>query len=303
MSSYFSRLASQTGLINSPPGGQRLSKKLPDAETRPIDREISRTVEQPPSMRPPPLPAPSVDGHDVPDTHDGSPSDLDVHRDSLEGDMPAETTPPLESPRTEAAPDRRSHIQTPTEPGEDVRSAKVEPSGSEAPPEETRVDYRQQPMSEKPVDQVLHVESTSDSSDPPQTRQAKMSAPIITGSEAAETTSERMRIWQKTFHEVCEWVAATPEESPGDRPDEVTDHKFVPDRKQDIETGGEPAPPVHTATAGVQDLHLEIGSITVSVEGPPVKAKALPPVRPDAPRQPGEPDSGSRLGRHYIRVR
>lgn len=124
----------------------------------------------------------------------------------------------------------------------------------------------------------------------------------------------RKQAWSSTLKEVREWVAGTP--VPGSK--ELLKSKEGKGKNMDErppaflgeKQGQGPAPPFpgpresqQRAEPEVRDYHLSIGTISLTVEGPPEDTRRKEPPETGRGGVPGREAEGSRLSRHYIRIK
>jgi hypothetical protein len=118
----------------------------------------------------------------------------------------------------------------------------------------------------------------------------------------------RKQAWSSTLKEVREWIAGTPvpgsKEVKGESMDEGAP-SFLGEKP-----GQGPVPPFpgprelqQRAEPEVRDYHLSIGTISLTVEGPQEDTRRKKPPKTGRWGTPGREADGSRLSRHYIRIR
>lgn len=123
----------------------------------------------------------------------------------------------------------------------------------------------------------------------------------------------RERIWKTTFKEIREWVAETPDKDiaetherdtlktidakgiMGESPS-LTDQRLLspipePGQREKQEEKTE-----------IQDFHLSIGTISLTIEEPQKEIQSYKPVQMRRDERPNKENSFSRLSRHYIRI-
>lgn len=110
--------------------------------------------------------------------------------------------------------------------------------------------------------------------------------------------------WSSTLKEVREWVAGTP--VPGSK--ELLKSKEGKGKNMDerppafVPPFPGPRESQQRAEPGVQDYHLSIGTISLTVEGPQEDTRRKEPPETGRGSAPEREADGSRLSRHYIRI-
>jgi hypothetical protein len=136
---------------------------------------------------------------------------------------------------------------------------------------------------------------------------ASEEAPASLPDKEPRDRGDRERVWQSTFEEVRGWVAESPVADDGGTDDvsraraaTLVAATFVEERVAATRPGPVVTPPREEPQT--QDLRLEIGTISVTVEEP---RGVIPGTnrRAEVPQRKPAGGERSRLSRHYVRVR
>jgi len=318
MKGYFTRLIRQTGIIFGTGADyavsgqiQRTSGSKTREDPSPIHVEERKLVGPQPGQAPHKLPEETGEDSQgsMPDIREGNIEHL--NGESLEGEIPEK-------------------LQRDTSHGEEPGRQKP---GQEKPPGirlETTKPYQQtiEPLksslnnrdnlasSEKSGSQnkIGSEKSFEKNKGAATANQALDEDPVSKPAAKSGDAIGKKQAWSSTLKEVREWVAGTPvpgskellksKEGKGENMDERPPAFLGEKQGQDpVPSFPGPRELQQRAEPGVRDYHLSIGTISLTVEGPQEDTRRKKPPKIERGGTPGREADGSRLSRHYIRIR
>lgn len=127
-----------------------------------------------------------------------------------------------------------------------------------------------------------------------------------------EEVSKQAATWGQVFGEVTNWASETPDKELSmsvlpkevDKKTPAKEIPYIPEHGESVINPVQQIPSDQTASdnAGIRDLVLSIGTLSVVVENEQEKVPQTIPVRPGKPEDSKKGIRSARLARHYLRV-